>query len=201
MVYTLYLVAMIYSVSGTLKIKARNFAVVEVGGIGLKISVSLRTREKLPPEGERVTLSTYLYVREDALELFGFADAAELDCFEALTSVSGVGPRLALALLAVAPVQELVAAIAKGEAELLDRAAGIGRKTAERIILELKDRMRLVSGGGPSLVAFEADEDIFDALRSLGYSLNQTKSAIAKIDPGLKDVGDRLRDALKKIKG
>jgi Holliday junction DNA helicase RuvA len=193
---------MIYSVSGTLKVKELNFAVVEVGGVGLKVSISLRTRDKLPVVGKSVSLSTYLHVREDALELFGFIDSAELDCFQALTSVSGVGPRLALALLSAVQVDDIVSAIADGKVDLLDRAPGIGRKTAERIVLELKDKMKLISKGGSGKVMaeMEADDDVYDALRSLGYSQNQARHALDKIDPNLKDIGERLRDALKKMK-
>ncbi len=192
---------MIRSIAGTVREKGRGFAVVEVGGVGFKIQLSIRTQEKLPPVGQPVTLSTYLNVREDALELFGFVDVDELNCFEALVSVSGVGPRSALAILAVAPAEELIAAIAKGNAEVLDRAAGIGRKTAERIILELKDRMKLSAKGGGEMGNLESDTDVYEALRSLGYSPNQAKSAISKIDPEKRDVGARLRDALKKMKG
>lgn len=191
---------MIRSLTGILKAKERNFAVVEVGGVGFKVFVSLRTREKLPALGEAVAFSTYLHVKEDALDLFGFIDNEELACFEALISVSGIGPRSAIAVLAVAPAEELIAAIANGNADVLDRAAGIGHKTAERIILELKDRMKLISKGGGE-TSLESDGDIYEALRSLGYSSNQAKSAVAKIDPAMRDVGARLRDALKKMKG
>ncbi len=191
---------MIRIIAGVLRGKERNFAVVEVGGIGFKVFVSLRAQEKLPALGEPVVLSTHLHVKEDALELYGFVDNEELACFEALLSVSGVGPRSAIAILAVAPVEELIAAIAQGNADILDRAAGIGRKTAERIVLELKDRMKLISKGGGT-TSFESDDDVYEALRSLGYSANQAKSAVAKIDSAIKDVGARLRDALKKMKG
>ena len=96
----------------------------------------------------------------------------------------------------------LICAIAEGKVDLLDRAPGIGRKTAERIILELKDKMRLINkgGSGKAMAAIEADDDVYDALRSLGYSQNQARQAVGKIDPKLKDVGERLRDALKKMK-
>jgi Holliday junction DNA helicase RuvA len=191
---------MIRSISGILKVKGPNFAVVEVGGIGFKLNLSIRTAEKLPKEGEIVAFATYLHVREDALELYGFADVGELNCFEALTSVSGVGPRSALAILAVAPVQELIAAIGAGSAEFLTRAPGIGHKTAERIILELRDRMKLISKSGAMPAALKADDDVYEALRSLGYSANQAKEGMAKIDPNIKEVGARLRDALQKIK-
>jgi Holliday junction DNA helicase RuvA len=190
---------MIRTLSGILRAKERNFAIVEVGGIGFKVFVSLRTQEKLPAIGEAVTFSTYLYVKEDALELFGFIDGVELSCFEALISVSGIGPRLAMAILAVAPAEELITAIANGNSDVLDRAAGIGRKTAERIILELKDKMKLVSKGGGE-AGVESNDDVYEALRSLGYSSRQASSAIAKIDPQIRDVGARLRDALRKMK-
>lgn len=141
-------------------------------------------------------------MREDLLELFGFIDGSEMNCFQALTSVSGVGPRLALALLSAVQVDDIVSAIAEGKADLLDRAPGIGRKTAERIVLELRDKMKLISKGGSGKIvaAMEADDDVYDALRSLGYSQNQARQAVAKIDPKLKDVGERLRDALKRMK-
>jgi len=164
------------------------------------VFVSLRTREKLPALGEAVAFSTYLHVKEDALDLFGFIDNEELACFEALISVSGIGPRSAIAVLAVAPAEELIAAIANGNADVLDRAAGIGHKTAERIILELKDRMKLISKGGGE-TSLESDDDVYEALRSLGYSSNQARSAVEKINPTIRDVGARLRDALKKMKG
>ncbi|MCL4405466.1 MAG: Holliday junction branch migration protein RuvA [Patescibacteria group bacterium] len=194
---------MIDSVSGILKVKDLSFAVVEVGGVGLKVFISLRTRDKLPAVGQAVSLATHLHVREDALELFGFADAAEQDCFQALISVSGIGPRLAMALLSAVQVDDIVSAIAEGKVDLLDRAPGIGHKTAERIVLELKDRMKLLSKGGSAkaIAAMEADDDVYYALRSLGYSQSQARQIMAKIDPELKDVGDRLRDALKKMKG
>lgn len=193
---------MIYSVYGTLKVKELSFAVVDVGGVGLKVAISLRTRDKLPAVGQPVSLATYLHVREDALELYGFIDETEQSCFQALISVSGVGPRLAIALLSAVRVDDIISAIAEGRVELLDRAPGIGRKTAERIVLELKDRMKLVNKGssGKAVAAMEVDDDVYDALRSLGYSQNQARQVLTKIDQNLKDVGDRLRDALKKIK-
>lgn len=199
----IYSKSMIYSVSGVLKVKDLSFAVVEVGGVGFRVSISLRTRDKLPAVGQPVSLLTYLHVREDSLELFGFADKEELDCFQSLTSVSGVGPKLTLALLSAVRVEDIVSAIADGKPELLDRAPGIGRKTSERIVLELKDKMKAMGKGGSeqAVAAMESDDDVYDALRSLGYSQSQAKQAVSKIDPKLKDVGDKLRDALKKMKG
>ena len=191
---------MIRSISGSLIGKEHNFAVVDVGGIGFKVFLTLRTQEKLPTIGEKVVFVTHLNVKEDALDLYGFINTEELKFFEALLSVSGVGPRSAMAVLAVAPVEELISAIARSDYETLNHAVGIGKKTAERIVLELKDKMKLISTGIPGTTNFDENDDVYEALRSLGYSANQVKTVVSKIDPEIKDLGAKIRDALKKIK-
>ncbi|MEK7195898.1 MAG: Holliday junction branch migration protein RuvA, partial [Patescibacteria group bacterium] len=137
-----------------------------------------------------------------AMSLYGFLEEKELKLFEALVSISGVGPKTALGILSLAPVDNLVAAIARGESDLLQRSAGIGRKTAARVVMELKDKVFVEIGTGEETVRLmESDEDVYEALLSLGYSAKQAKAAMDKIDPKLKGVDERLREALQKLRG
>ena len=143
---------MIYSLDGTLTYFDQNFAVVSCGGVGFKCFTTLTTLQSLPGVGKPVQLFTYLSVREDALDLYGFATTAELDCFKLLISVNGVGPKAALAILSELSADRLAVCIAGGDAKSLTRAPGIGKKIAERIVLELKDKMGVLDfcgrGGG-----------------------------------------------------
>ncbi len=131
---------MIYSIFGRLALKEENFIVIEAGGFGMKLFVSKTTLDALPAaaNGNEVKLFTHLNVKEDALDLYGFSSQDELDFFELLISVSGVGPRSALAILDVGRLNELSAAIKEGRPDLLTKAAEIGRTTVERMILEMR---------------------------------------------------------------
>ena len=141
---------MIYSLDGTLTYFDQNFAVVSCGGVGFKCFTTLTTLQSLPGVGKPVQLYTYLSVREDALDLYGFTTAAELDCFKLLISVNGVGPKAALAILSELSADRLAVCIAGGDAKSLTRAPGIGKKIAERIVLELKDKMGVLDLGSGS---------------------------------------------------
>src|SRR3989344_249561 len=123
----------IYSIFGKLESTHEDFAVVSVGGLSFKVNVSAVTARSLPKNGLDVKLLTHLHVREDVLALYGFANESELGLFELLTSVSGIGPKSALSVMSLAPVERLKAAIASGESDLLQKSSGIGRKTSERI--------------------------------------------------------------------
>ncbi|HUC31431.1 MAG TPA: Holliday junction branch migration protein RuvA [Candidatus Paceibacterota bacterium] len=186
---------MIYSIAGTLALKEASFAVVETGGLGLKLFASKTTLEGLPSAGTDVKFFCHLHVREDALDLFGFTSADELEFFEMLISVSGVGPRSALAILDTAPLNELSAAIKEGRPDLLTRAAGIGRKTAERVIVELKTKVQS-SKSGAVVEKMQTDSDLVEALMSLGYHRDQARSALAHVDEKVIGAEDRLRAAL-----
>lgn len=186
---------MVYSVSGKLASKANNFAVVEASGIGLKVFTSEGTLKVLPAVGSAVKLFCHLHVREDALDLFGFSTPDELAFFEMLISVSGVGPKSALSILDVAPLGELSAAIKEGRPDLLTRASGIGRKTAERVIVELRTRVQSARSG---LVVekMETDADLVEALTGLGYRREEARAALAKVDAKLRGMEERLKAAL-----
>lgn len=187
---------MVYSVAGEVRHKSTNFAVIEVGGLGLKILMSKRTLTSLPAVGGNAKIFNHLHVREDALELYGFPSEAELNLFEMLISVSGVGPKSALGILDIAELRELTAAIKAGRPDLLTRASGIGSKTAERIVLELKTK---VAGGDPadSVQKMESDADLLETLVSLGYRRETAKTALQKVEASVIKLEDRLKEALK----
>src|SRR3989304_1430438 len=133
---------MIYSLYGKLVGRKENYIILEAGGIGFKVFLSLRAAQSLPQLGSNIKLFCSLYNREnEPFELFGFLTEQELYLFDKLNTVSGIGPKTALAILGVAPIEQLIAAINAGKTELLTKASGIGKKTAERVILDLKGKL------------------------------------------------------------
>jgi len=167
-------------------------AVLDVGGVGYAVRLTLRALRKLD-DSDEVTIDTYLHVREDALQLYGFAEPAEREIFEHLLSVSGVGPKVALAIVSGSTPNDLRRAIALEDITRFVAIPGIGKKTAERVVLELKEKLGVVDEagprGGPELVAR-------DALVELGYSLPEAERALATTDPELPPE-ERVRQALK----
>lgn len=190
---------MIYSLRGNILVKKPNFAVVEAGNIGFKVSVSARTLESLPSVGASVKLFCFVYLRDDGVDLYGFLTEQELGFFELLNTISGIGPKSALNVLGIAKVDELLVAIKEGRADLLSKASGIGKKTAERIILELKSKVEVV-GSEAALRVMESDEDVIGALTAIGFSREQAKSALSKLGPALKGAEERFRAAMKLLK-
>jgi Holliday junction DNA helicase RuvA len=187
---------MIYSVSGKLVLKGANFVVVETGGLGLKVFAPARTLGSIRAADETIKLFTYFNVRENGMELYGFLSEEELVFFEMLISVSGVGPKSALAILDVAKLDELAAAIKEGRPDLMTRASGVGRKTAERIIVELRNKVQS-SKAGSVVEKMEGDADLIEALSNLGYRREEARAALGKVDGNTTDVTDRLKAALK----
>ena len=189
---------MIYSVSGKLALKSDHFVVIEAGGIGLKLMVGEGTIKALPPVGSIAKLFSYMNVRENGIELYGFTSEDELEYFEMLISVSGVGPKSAISILDVAKITELSAAIKEGRPDLLTRASGIGRKTAERIIVELRTKVQSAKSG---LVVekMETDSDLIEALSGLGYRREEARAALAKVEAKVVGVEARLKEALKHL--
>lgn len=169
---------MIASIRGTLEARSADAVVVAVGGFSLRLLVPASTLARLGPVGETVCLQTHLYVREDNLALYGFATAEELQLFELFLTVTGVGPRLALALLSGAPVDTLRLAIGTGNADLLTGIPGIGKKLAGRIVLELKGRVDVRGVPAPAVASATADAEVLAALTGLGYSVADAQSAI-----------------------
>lgn len=195
---------MIHSLKGTLTEKQPSAFVVEIGlpgqgGVSFLVKSSQNVVKSLPEIGSLVKVFTYLHVREDALELYGFLNKEELSLFEMLIGISGIGPKSALGILGVERPEKLRAAIAEGRAELLTKASGIGKKTADRIILELRNKM--VQAGSEKIVGImESDHDLTEALANLGYTRTQAKIALSKVDPKVVKLEDRLKEALKFLK-
>lgn len=186
-------------------VAARGFdevVVATAGGVGYRLHVSLQTLARVPPEGGRVRLLALTHVREDAIQLFGFHDAAERDAFQLLTSVSGVGPRMALAILSGFGVPDLAAAVRGGDIRRLTAVPGVGKKTAERVVLELKEKFgRLEVPGMPGVeLAAGRPTAVFDDLRSalsnLGYRGGDIDRIVARVE---KELGDRTPPALEEL--
>lgn len=198
---------MIYSLSGILAHQEPGVAVIECGGVGFKCFTSLNTQRTLPQIGEKAKLYTALNVREDALDLFGFATQSELSCFKMLTGVSGVGPKVGIAILSQLTPEQVAAAVATGDSKALTRASGVGPKLAQRIALELRDRVRNLrtSTGSPTApagavsAASHADAAV-EALSVLGYSPTDAASVIAKFDSAL-PVEELIRLSLRAMDG
>lgn len=195
---------MIASVRGTVTAIGLDHAVVEVGGVGLAVRTTPATLAGLR-RGQQATLATTLVVREDSLTLYGFAAPAAKELFELVQSVSGVGPKIALALLAVLDPDELRRALAGGDTVTLTRAPGIGRKGAERLVLELKDKVGLVPSGEPGAGGPSAPwtDQLTEALAGLGFTAKQASDAVAQVSADSEDaavvsgdVGVLLRRAL-----
>ena len=189
---------MIASLRGTvLHIKQPNFLVVEVGGVGFKVSVPASVFDELDGLGRPVFLHTYLMVREDALNLYGFSTEEQRALFELLLTVQGVGPRLALSVLSTLSLDVLRHAVAQEQAEVLDRVPGVGRKTAEKIVFALKDKLGADAGLGVLAPVSDMDTEVIGALTALGYSVVEAQSALQSIPKGQgQDVEDRIRLAL-----
>ena len=183
---------MIYSLSGKLIHTEPELAVVECGGVGYGCKTTFNTLQKIAGESE-VMLYTYLSVREDAAELYGFADREELKCFRLLISVSGVGPKAALSILSGMNTQQFALCVATADSKALTKVKGIGAKTAQRIILELKDKLagETISVRGqsaqPAAVSAAGSNiaEAVTALEVLGYTEGEALSVLSKLDPAL----------------
>ena len=184
---------MLYSVRGKLAAEP-NLVVVECGGVGFKCMTTLGTQRQLPAVGSEVQLFTHLNVREDAMDLFGFYTKTELNCFRMLTAVSGVGPKVGLAILSELTPEQVAMAVACGDSKSLSRASGVGPKLAQRIALELKDKVKKMDaagaadlsaapGGVPSAAGNAANA--VNALAVLGYAPAEAAAVVARFDSSL----------------
>jgi len=189
---------MISRLKGILETKAEKYVIMDIGGVGFKIFVSAATLENLPAAGQSATLHTHLNVREEALDLYGFLTQEELKFFELLLTISGVGPKVALGVLSIASVKTLVSAIAKGEVEFLTKVSGIGTKIAQKIILELKDKIVKLGFEAGEAATLE-DYEVIDALIGLGYTPSQARRAVRNLPKEIKGVEKRIKEALKTL--
>ncbi len=184
---------MISSLSGTIQRKDLNSLVVDVLGVGYRVLVPLETALDAAPSSP-IFLWTHLVVRENALELFGFSDKENLDTFELLITISGIGPRTALNILNAATPAMLRQAVASADTSYLTRVSGIGKKNAEKIVLELKDKLKIAR---EDLLDTRSEGDALEALVSLGYSERDARQALKKVSKDIKSASDRVKAALK----
>lgn len=197
---------MIYSVRGNLIHKEPMLAVVECGGVGYACRTTYSTSSQLTAEGSEVRLYTHLYVREDNIELFGFYSMQELNCFRMLITVSGVGPKAALAILSDIDSQRFALTIASGDSKVFTKTKGIGPKLAQRIVLELKDKIAKESDSKeladgfkvPEVIRGDNASEAMSALMVLGYTQAEAAGAVSQIDSSL-DSGEIIKRALKII--
>ncbi|WP_022759930.1 Holliday junction branch migration protein RuvA [Butyrivibrio sp. AD3002] len=204
---------MIAFVNGILDEKRDLQAIIDVGGIGYNVNISAYTADRLPSKGEPIKLYTYMSVREDAMNLYGFLTRDELDFFKLLISVSGIGPKGGQAILSVMTPDDLRFAIVSGDSKAISKAPGVGKKTAERLVLELKDKISdddilsgKAGGNGENISVPGADEpsnEAVEALVSLGYGLSEASRAVRKVigDGGAaaEDTEGILKLALKEL--
>ena len=179
---------MIGHLRGTILEKHPNELILEAAGVGYEVQIPISTYTTLPDTGASVALRIHTHVREDALILFGFATALERTVFEKLISVSGIGPKLAIAVLSGLPTPDLITAIRTGDLARLVRIPGVGKKTAERIVLELKDKLLAVEVAGKVVIPEQADStfspleaDVLSALQNLGCSRAAAEQAVRKV--------------------
>ena len=189
---------MIGRLTGQLAEKTPPQVLIDVGGVGYEVDVPMSSFYNLPALGERVTLLTHFVVREDAQQLFGFLTAAERGTFRQLIKISGIGPRLALGVLSGLSVAELTQAVALQQAARLVKVPGVGKKTAERLLLELKGKLSPDIGAPGAAVANDNQADIVQALIALGYSERDAAAALRQL-PAEVGVSDGIKLAMKAL--
>ncbi len=188
---------MIASLHGKLESLSSDGAIINVGGVGFRVSMSTSTLSTLGKIGEEVKLHTHFHLREDNAALYGFATTDELGLFQNLISVSGLGPKLALATLSAMNIERLTMAIATGSVDLLIEIPGLGKKMANRLILELKEKIGAGWITTPAVQLAEENAEVLAALTSLGYSVSEATRAVAGLPPDAKlSLEDKVKQAL-----
>ena len=197
---------MIASLNGKLLIKEGNYCVVECGGVGFKCFITQNSFANLGRIGDTVYLHTYLSVKEDAMDLYGFLTIEELESFKLITSVNGVGPKIGIAILSAFNPSAIYLYIATGDAKSLTAASGVGLKLAQRIVLELKDKVSTISQSGltseisavGNAAANSSSKEAIQALVSLGYSQSEASLAVSRLDTSL-PTDELIKSALKTL--
>ena len=186
---------MLSYIRGKIIFREKDFIIVKPDNIGFKVFVLAN----LNIENDEIELFTHLVVREDALTLYGFSNYEELELFELLISISGIGPKAGLGILSLADPETVKLAIVKGDVSILTRVSGIGKKTAERVVLELRNKVSVSDTAGLEEKSKEINDqtDAIDALVGLGYNINEAKRALSEVPSEIKDVGEKIKMALK----
>lgn len=192
---------MYYYIRGKYITRKDNFVVIEAGGIGYKIYTSALNLEKMPAVGTEITMYTHLYVREDVQDLYGFSSNEEITLFLQLMSVSGIGPKAALSIMSVMTCEQFALAVITNDTKAITKAQGVGPKVAQRIILELKDKLKTENALPEDIKATSVEQEnhqseAVTALVVLGYTANEAKRAVSGVDPEL-PVEIIIKEALK----
>ncbi len=189
---------MIAYLKGKIINKGQGYIILDVKDVGYQVFINPTMYTALEI-GQEIEFYIHHHIREDAMDLYGFNTPEDLEMFKLLLSISGIGPKSALGVLAVSSVNEIRETIAQGDSSLLTKVSGIGKKTAERVVLELREKVAHLADSGNSQVSALAGSDEIDALMALGYSLQQAREALRKVDPKTKDSGQRIKEALKNL--
>jgi holliday junction DNA helicase RuvA len=196
---------MIARLEGVLAEKGPEAVILDVGGVGYEVRIPLSTYLELPAEGKTIRLRIHTHVREDALQLYGFLSEAERTAFLLLIGISKIGPRIGLAILSGLPTADLVRALRDGDIGSLRRIPGVGAKTAERIVMELRDKVALLEGAaGPTPTGGGIEEETVSALVNLGYVRTQAERAVRSALDGMRDrptLEALVREALRVVAG
>ena len=190
---------MIASLSGQVKAIREDALVIEVGGVGFLVNVVADVLDSVTRVGQSVELFTHMYVREDRIALYGFLSVEERELFTTLLGVSGIGPSTALAVLSTFSPEVLRGAIAQGDASTLTHIPGIGPKTAQRLLLDLRDKVTVSEAWAPGMG--EADAEVIDALTALGYSVSEARSAVSGVPEDIEELDERILAALRYLGG
>ncbi|MCB9421114.1 MAG: Holliday junction branch migration protein RuvA [Ardenticatenaceae bacterium] len=190
---------MIASLHGTVQRIGKNDLVIGVGGVGLRVFVPRTVLEDVGGVGRSINLHTHLIVREQDLSLYGFESQDDLELFTLLLDVNGVGPKVALAILSTLSPEMLKSAIMQEEAVILQRVPGIGKKTAERIMFHLRDKLDFKAGAASVPLVSDVDADVIDFLTGLGFSIVEAQAALQKLPREAKTVDERVQLALQQL--
>ena len=189
---------MIGYISGNIIFSCDKYVILNVGGIGYKVYISLDTVNVVSGKSE-ASLWTHLVVKEDLLDLYGFLTQKELDFFKLLIGISGIGPKGALGIMGVASVETLCSAINAGDTSYLTKVSGIGKKNAQKIILELKDKVSSFADVEKTNLGRNENVDVIEALKSLGYRENEAREAVQNLSPEINGTAQKITEALKLI--
>ncbi len=188
---------MIASLQGKVTHTDARYVILDVNGVGYKVFVTDDSLHILKKDTE-ITMWTYMAVRENSMDLYGFLNKKDKDFFELLIGVSGIGPKSALSILSLVSSDTLAGAIRSGSTAHLVKVSGIGRKTAEKIVLELKDKMGGITSE-ETTIGMSSDIDAIEALKALGYEADDAREALKKTDPNISDIGAKVKAALKML--
>ena len=187
---------MIAYLEGTIIHSTDKFIIINTSGVGYKVYITPETALAYKEE-DAISLFIHTAVRENSIDLFGFSTVEALLFFELLLDVSGIGPRSALGIIALAPIETIKRAIATGDVGYLNKVSGIGKKTAEKIIIELRDKLQNYKDEGNTSSSLREEGDILEALKSLGYSQNEARDALKQVPSSMEGTNTRIKEALR----